>query len=66
MVIFDVMVSGIISLFLFLISFVLVYRNAPDFCISILCATALPNLLINSSSFFSGHFRVSYVKYNVT
>ena len=62
---FDVMVHGIVSLFPFLITFIFLYRNAADFCISILCPTTLPNLLMSSSSFFSALFRVSYVKYNV-
>ena len=48
---FDAMVNKIVSLISLSGSLWLVYRNAEDFCILILCPEILLNSLMNSSNF---------------
>ena len=50
-ILFDAIVSGIVSLLSLSDRLLLVYRNAIDFCMLILYPTNLPNLLVSSSSF---------------
>ena len=37
----------------------LVYRNARDFCVLMLCSATLPNLLIHSTSFMVASLEIS-------
>ena len=48
---FDAMVSKIVFLISLSGSLLLVYRNAADFCILILCPEILLNSLLSSSNF---------------
>ena len=48
---FDAMVNGIVSLISLADVLMIVYRNARDFCVLILCPATLPNSLMTSSSF---------------
>ena len=49
-ILFDAMVNEMVSL-ISLSDSLLVYRNATDFCILILCPATLPNSLMSSNSF---------------
>ena len=50
-IIFDAMVNGMVSLIYLSDPLLLVYRNAADFCVLILCLLTLPNLLMSSNHF---------------